>query len=179
VLYFAYGSNMLVARLRHPARAPHAELVETATLAGHRLLFHKRGRDGSAKADAFAVAAGEAAAVVHGVLYRITAGCRDGLDRVEGVGRGYRAVEIEVKTASGAGREALTYLAEPPHIEPGLLPFDWYRDLVLAGALENRLAAAYVRRIEAVRVAMDTSPQRAARERRVLPRCFSSPSTSR
>src|SRR5438552_200988 len=51
VLYFAYGSNMAIERLK--ARVPSAELVCIADLAGHQLKFHKRSkRDQSGKCDA-------------------------------------------------------------------------------------------------------------------------------
>lgn len=54
IYYFAYGSNMLTERLI--ARTPSARPVGTSLLPGHRLTFHKRGRDGSGKCDAFETA---------------------------------------------------------------------------------------------------------------------------
>ena len=50
--YFAYGSNMSIARLR--ARVPGAERTGVFTLHEHALRFHKLSRnDGSGKCDAF------------------------------------------------------------------------------------------------------------------------------
>mgnify|MGYP002623607894 FL=1 len=48
---FTYGSNMHIARLR--ARVASAVPVERGVVAGRRFAFHKRGLDGSGKADAF------------------------------------------------------------------------------------------------------------------------------
>jgi len=50
ILYFAYGSNMLSARLQE--RAPSATAIAIGKISGHRLCWHKRSRDGSGKCDA-------------------------------------------------------------------------------------------------------------------------------
>jgi hypothetical protein len=47
MIYFAYGSNMLTARLVR--RCPGAKEMRSAQLAGYRLRFDKRSRDGSGK----------------------------------------------------------------------------------------------------------------------------------
>jgi gamma-glutamylcyclotransferase len=49
VRYFAYGSNLDLARMR--ARAPAVGLIGPALLQGMRLAFDKRGGDGSGKAN--------------------------------------------------------------------------------------------------------------------------------
>ena len=46
MLYFGYGSNMLLARIHQPDRAPSAETVGVGRLPAHVIRFHKRGRDG-------------------------------------------------------------------------------------------------------------------------------------
>ncbi len=67
VLNFAYGSNMLVARIRE--RAPSARPLGVAELRGHELRWHKAGMDGSAKCDV--VASSDPRAVVLGVVYAL------------------------------------------------------------------------------------------------------------
>ena len=52
MLYFAYGSNMLTARLRE--RMPSCKPLGIAKLPGHALRFHKRSKDQSGKCNAFA-----------------------------------------------------------------------------------------------------------------------------
>ena len=49
VRYFAYGSNLVMARLR--ARVPVFGLIGPARLPAMRLTFDKRGSDGSGKAN--------------------------------------------------------------------------------------------------------------------------------
>ena len=59
IYYFAYGSNCNQAIMEKKgviARTPSARPVGTSLLPGHRLTFHKRGRDGSGKCDAFETA---------------------------------------------------------------------------------------------------------------------------
>jgi hypothetical protein len=163
--YFAYGSNMLLARIRQPDRAPSARVVAIVKLPGHVLRFHKRSRDGSAKCDAYET--GSSHDGVHGVVFELDAAGKAALDRVEGVGRGYREKEVRV-TAGEQGWTARTYVAEADHIDRSLRPYAWYRELVLAGAREHALPAAYVERIAAEESVEDPEPRRAARERRAL-----------
>jgi len=160
-LYFAYGSNMSSRRLRAADRAPSAVFIETARLAGHRLVFDKIGMDGSAKADCEPSA--DPGDQVHGALFRIEARDRAALDRAEGLGKGYDAFEVDVASASGVATRALTYLATLKN--PALLPFDWYVRHVLLGARECGLPASYVAVIEKVPCMVDADDERRSRER--------------
>lgn len=85
MLYFAYGSNMCTGRLRQ--RVPSADPVRVARLLNHSLRFHKRSRDGSAKADAFFT--GEPENVVWGVVFDIDPADKLRLDEHEGLSHGY------------------------------------------------------------------------------------------
>lgn len=158
-LYFAYGSNMSPPRLRAADRTPSAEWVGTARVAGYRLVFDKVGRDGSGKADCERT--GAPTHVVHGVLFRIAHGDRPALDRAEGLGNGYDAIDIGVQTASGRLR-ALTYLATRK--DATLAPFTWYMQHVLNGARQCGLPLAYVADIERVAAVRDLDAAREARE---------------
>lgn len=171
-LYFAYGSNMLAARLRE--RTPSARPVAVAGLPGHALRWHKPGLDGSGKCDVVAVA--DPAACVHGVLYEIARAEKPQLDRAESLGVGYaeRHAPVQVTSAVAfAGQaprragdgwrtvEALLYVAL--RVDAGRLPFDWYRALVVAGAREHALPADYVAALEATPARADPEPGRARR----------------
>jgi len=131
--YFAYGSNMLTARLA--ARCPSARALGPAIARGFTFAFAKTGADGSGKATL--VAARNAA--LHGVIFRIDRSDLPALDRAEG---GYRRIDDFPIEADGGARSAVTYIAEAP--TDGLLPFDWYHALVVAGAREHELPKAYV-----------------------------------
>ncbi len=141
--YFAYGSNMLVGRIRQPDRAPSAVPVSTASLPGYQLHFHKRSlRDGSGKCNILQTRlSGD---IVHGVLYEVTGGDSGTLDIAEGFRRGYLRKEVRVLSTSG-WTTAFTYVAQYDFINGALQPFHWYKDFVVAGANEHALPAPYVR----------------------------------
>ncbi len=151
--YFAYGSNLWEQRLQ--LRVPSARFAARASLPCFALRFHKRGRDGSAKADAFFT--GRGTDTVHGVVYAMAARDLGTLDRIEG---GYVRASVLLDSAAGGG-VAFTYLAAEPRLDdPRLLPFDWYLGLVLEGARAHRLPVQYLRALERQACAPDPDPRR-------------------
>jgi cation transport regulator ChaC len=157
--YFAYGSNMSLARLRQ--RTPSARRVSVAFLEGHRLRFHKVSqRDGSAKCDAPQTDLPQDH--VWGVVYRIAEAERPVLDCAEGLGMGYRLAWVNVRLVGGEPCRTFLYLAT--QVDERLLPFTWYKQHVLIGARENRLPEAYIRRIERVQACEDEDRQRHRQE---------------
>ncbi|MEO0912944.1 MAG: gamma-glutamylcyclotransferase family protein [Pseudomonadota bacterium] len=154
MLYFAYGSNMLTARLR--SRCPGAEPMGRATLAHHRVRFAKRGMDGSGKATVLY----HQGAVTHGIVYDIPDEEIQWLDAAEGLGKGYGKSDFKVGTSAGL-RTAFTYRATTP--ESGLLPFDWYLALILAACREHDLPADVLGWYQAHAFATDTEAERPGR----------------
>jgi len=144
MLYFSYGSNMSVRRIGE--RVSSATPVTIARLAQHRLMFHKVGKDGSAKCNAAETACPDAC--VFGVVFDICASGKANLDRNEGLGRGYEDKRVLVEAADGQTLEVVTYYAT--HINASLKPFHWYKEHVLRGAREHRLPDYYIRAIEFV-----------------------------
>ena len=148
MLYFAYGSNMSIRRLRQRARS--ASSVTVAMLAGHQLRFHKAGQDQSGKCDAYAT--GDASDSVFGVIFDVHITDKVILDNVEGLGRGYDEKYVELQTPAAGDMSALIYCATD--IDPALKPFAWYKHHVLCGATEFGLPDDYVehsiRRIESI-----------------------------
>ena len=144
-LYFAYGSNLSSARVRQADRAPSARLVGTASVSGHTLIWCKRGADGSGKCTlARSENRGDG---VWGVLWEIDDADVARLDAIEGPG--YERVEVTITTGNQK-MLALTYIARATHLDPSLEPAPWYRALVVAGAREHGLPAAWIRRLEGV-----------------------------
>ena len=141
--YFAYGSNMLTARLRE--RCPTARPLGAASLPGYALKWHKRSKDGSGKCDI--VTSAEDGSVMYGVLYDISNHEKSKLDRAEGRGHGYEQVEIEV-LSNGRLVTAVTYVAT--NLDSTLRPFDWYHAYVVDGAVEHRLPAEYIAALRSV-----------------------------
>ena len=140
--YFAYGSNLHPRRLLR--RTSSARALGRAWLRGYRLRFHKRGRDGSAKCNAWFT--GRRTDLVHGFLYRIARGERQALDRAEDVGSGYDRTRVWV-SVRGRPRAVFTYLARPEAIAEGLRAHDWYLSYVLRGARHRGLPGRYLSRL--------------------------------
>ena len=157
-LYFAYGSNLLTARLRE--RCPSAAPIGRAVAPGHSVCFRKAGRDGSGKATL--TLGGGAGSEAMGVLYRIDLGERPALDRAEA--RYDRLDDFPVRTVqSGASIAATTYIAQADACREGLLPFDWYLALIVAGAREHGFDDSYIAMLAAVETLADLEAERAGR----------------
>ena len=165
--YFAYGSNMLTRRLTDASRAPSAVACGVARAPGFIVRFHKVGADGSGKCTL--IAAGGDAAAAFGVLYEVAEADGENLDRVEGVHTGgYVRRSVQVRLADARTTNAMTYVAGARHVDVSRVPFDWYRDLVVAGAIEHGLPAHYVAELARVSALPDPDAARAARARRLL-----------
>lgn len=153
--YFAYGSNMLSARLRAKDRAPSAQATGTGYVIGRVLTFDKAGADNSGKCDIPATGRNEDR--VFGVTYDIAPSDRAALDRVEELGWGYRDELLTVLTPSGPV-QALAYIATRK--KPGIRPYHWYKALTIAGAIEHGLPASYIRRLGEFESMEDPDPER-------------------
>lgn len=162
-LYFAYGSNMLSRRLKARERTPSAQVIGAGFVEGYRLTFDKVSTDRSGKCNIKATT--NPTDRVHGVLFSIPTAEERALDRAEGLGRGYRKGKVRVMTPSGA-RDAIAYIAD--NTASLLRPYDWYKALVVAGAMEHGLPDAYVEWLQAVDSQPDPNPVRRANNEAVL-----------
>jgi hypothetical protein len=158
-IYFAYGSNMAIERLR--SRVPSAKPICVGVLAGHQLKFHKRGsRDHSGKCDA--AHTGRPEDRIFGVLYAVRIDELADLDKVEGRGYGYERETVTVVSAANETFAAETYVAT--NTDSRLRPLDWYKEHVLRGARAAGLPVDYIALIEAVVADVDSDEERRARE---------------
>lgn len=160
-LYFAYGSNMLTRRLRK--RTPSAVVIGTGFVEGHRLTFDKVSTDGSGKCNIEST--NDRADRVYGVLFSIEMSEARDLDEAEGLGRVYQKSEVRVVSPTGA-LTAVAYIAD--NTNPLLLPYDWYKDFVVRGAVEHKLPAVYVRRLQTTGSQRDPNEKRRTRNEAVL-----------
>ena len=157
MLYFAYGSNMSHPRLLD--RLPNVELLGLGCLSQHQFRFHKRGRDGSAKADAHFT--GNNNDSIYGVLYKLEESDLLVLDEIEDCGVGYERKRVEVRF-SDQFLVASTYIAL--HIDRSLKPFHWYRQHVIHGAEQAGLPEQYVKHLKRLEYLQDRDHDRALRE---------------
>ena len=143
--YFAYGSNMSSRRLSE--RISGVQPLGPGHLDGSRMICNKPGRDGSGKANLVAEPGGK----VWGVLYRLSAHQWTALDAFEG---GYVRRIYRVRLVSQERVNAQTYVWGPSK-SPALLPFKWYRDLLVEGAREHGLPTDYVEMLRSLHCAVD------------------------
>jgi gamma-glutamylcyclotransferase len=156
--YFAYGSNMLTARLRD--RVGSVSNPTPYALEAHQLRFHKRSSDGSGKCNL--IHTGDLRDVVYGVVFDIKDERLADLDRHEGLGDGYRRSDHRL-CLHGSEQAVLMYVAEAGSIDDALLPYKWYLDLVVAGAEEHDLPRDYVSALRATAYRQDPDPSRKTR----------------
>ncbi|MBI5769670.1 MAG: gamma-glutamylcyclotransferase [Verrucomicrobia bacterium] len=157
--YFAYGSNMLRERLLK--RVPGATVIGLASVRGRILRFQKKSSDGSAKCDLATTQCYDDQA--WGVLFEIPDAQIAVLDDAEGLGKGYAREPIQVRREDGQVVESTAYLATPDAVVPNLQPYEWYRNLVVTGARQNNLPAAYIAALEATPAIPDPLPRRKTR----------------
>lgn len=161
--YLAYGSNLHPHRLTR--RIPSAMLVGKVSIPGNRLVFSKRSRDGSAKC--MFEASGSSANILHAALYRLDTPDRPVLDDIEGLGQGYDE-QVMYVTMDGSTYQAFTYAAAISHVDRNLLPYRWYKDLVLLGAAYHRFPDTYLAAIRSIPAIEDPDPARAAGKEQLL-----------
>jgi len=154
--YFAYGSNLLSARLME--RTPSARVIGPAVLDRHELRWHMSAADGSGKCDVVPV--DEAESQVLGVVYEVALSEKPHLDAAETLGVGYAEREATVQVE---GRPLSIWLYYALEIDAGSVPYDWYKALVLGGAKEHALEPGYIRMLEAVAAKPDQDTQRSDR----------------
>ncbi len=161
--YFAFGSNLSSPRLRH--RLPQVEVKTVATLARHRLCWHKNDRGQSGKCDiAFTGNTGD---LVYGVVYRVSPAERLELDVIESNGYGYQRRDIRVMSLDGDRLDVFTYYAID--IDRDQQPFHWYKEHVLRGAIEHDFPPHYVEQIRATASIDDHDFERHQRELSIYP----------
>ena len=147
--YAAYGSNLHPVRLAR--RIASAQLIGTTYLPDWSLRFHKRSVDASGKCSIQ-----EGSTGVHFAVYDISEADKLVLDEIEGAGLGYAEISLVMPTY---GR-CFSYTASETHIDDALEPYDWYRELVLAGARLLDFPKDYVSTIAGVSACRDPEPPR-------------------
>lgn len=160
--YLSYGSNLHPVRLQK--RIPSASLAGTVELPGRALSFSKRSRDGSGKCT---ISKADGRQTVFGAIYEIDPQEKSRLDRIEGVGAGYDA-HWEELLLNGARTKAFVYVASSGYVDENLIPYRWYKDMVLAGASYHRFPAAYINALKTVEAADDPAKQRRKANEEIL-----------
>lgn len=148
-------------------RVPSARALGVVELPGLALAFHKRSDDRSGKCLLYTAQAELQKA--HGVLYAFDPTHKAGLDAAEGKEKGYFEQQVSVPL-NGTDYTAYLYMAASTHIDASLVPYHWYKNLVLAGARFHGLPPEYVATIEAIASTEDPNVQRRQKNEELLRR---------
>jgi gamma-glutamylcyclotransferase (GGCT)/AIG2-like uncharacterized protein YtfP len=151
----AYGSNLHPLRLRK--RVSTANVIGIVEMQGYQLAFHKQSTDESGKCLIYKEP--KLKSSVYGVLYEFEFEQKKALDDVEGLGNGYEEEVMQVEV-DGRVYSPTIYIAQASHINPKLTPFDWYKNLVLAGARFHGFPLNYIENIEATPSMQDLKDKR-------------------
>lgn len=146
MLIFAYGSNLNLNRRLQ--RVPSAIKVSNAFLPGFKLVCNKEGKDGSAKANI--VKKNISCELVWGVLFNIDSKEKPLLDKAEGLGLGYNEDTLTFFDQLSNSYFAQVYIADSNSINNHLFPFDWYKEFIVTGGIQNQLPADYISLLQSI-----------------------------
>ena len=145
---FCYGSNMSSERITE--RCSSSRFISRASVTGWKLLFNKRSKDGSGKANL--VWTGDRS-LVWGVIFDISEEQKSILDKFEGLGKGYDELKLPVINDLGEEVDCVCYISrDDKYLDGGLKPHGWYKDFCLVGAREHSIPEDYILTIESVDV---------------------------
>jgi hypothetical protein len=164
MLIFAYGSNMNLNRLTK--RVPSAVKVTNAFLPGYRLVCNKVSKDGSAKANI--IKTDNLAELVWGVLFTINSNEKYLLDKAEGLGMGYNEDILTFFDDINNTYTAQVYIADSNSIDNTLLPYDWYKEFIISGAIQNKLPAEYISQLQSIICIRDHDEERRTKNYSIL-----------
>jgi len=161
---FAYGSNMNLSRLTQ--RVPSAVKVSNAFLPGYKLVCNKVSKDGSAKANI--IKTDNPAELVWGVLFTIDSDEKALLDKAEGLGKGYNEDTLTFFDKVNNSYAAQVYIADSKAIDDALLPYDWYNEFIVTGAIQNKLPAEYILQLQSISCIRDHDEARRTKNYSIL-----------
>ncbi len=135
---------MLAERLQ--ARCPSAVFVGPAFVCGYELQFSKRSIDCSGKATI--VESKDSFQKLYGAIFQIDESEIGKLDKAEGSDYERREDFCVVKLDDDQETKVTTYVAKPTATNVSLVPFDWYKNLIIAGARQSGLPVSYISMLE-------------------------------
>lgn len=165
MLIFSYGSNMNLKRLI--LRVPSAVKASNAFLPGYKLVCNKVSKDGSTKANIIKTnISGE---LVWGVLFNIDNKEKPLLDKAEGLGLGYNEDTLTFLDQLSNSYSAQVYIADSKATDNNLLPYDWYKEFIVTGAIQNQLPADYISQLQSIPCTSDPDEKRRIKNYSILP----------
>jgi len=140
MLYFAYDADLFFTRFK--AKMKSARVFDMGWVEGHALKVNAKGhKDSSAKAN---LETAEPASRAYGVIYKIDRNDKVILDRDHGLGYGFCEIAIKVHREHAEPVFAFTYIANRQFVMNDLAAFNWYKELMIEGAIQQGLPKDYI-----------------------------------
>lgn len=147
-------------------RVPSAVKVSNAFLTGYKFVCNKISKDGSAKANI--IKSGIPGELVWGVLFNIDNKEKPLLDKAEGIGLGYNEDTLTFFDQLSNSYSAQVYIADNNSINNHLLPFDWYKEFIVTGGIQNHLPAEYISQLQSIICIDDPDEERKLKNYSIL-----------
>ena len=155
--YYAYGSNIHPAWLSY--RVSSAKIIDIVQLTGWSLCFHKASKDNSAKCNI--IETGLTQDSVYGVIYCISQIEKAKLDRIEA---GYYPDSFNFNGYDNVR----VYRAIDEYIDEQLLPYTWYKDIIISGAEYHHFPGEYISYIQSFDAITDPDLKRDNEKRAII-----------
>jgi gamma-glutamylcyclotransferase (GGCT)/AIG2-like uncharacterized protein YtfP len=131
-------------------RCSSSRFISRAKVNGYKLLFNKRSKDKSGKANL--IYTGDKS-LVWGVIFDISEDQKPILDAAEGLGKGYDEYKLRVINDLEQEIDCVCYIAtDEKYLDNNLKPYDWYKEYCLIGAKQHNLPEDYVLTLDGVNV---------------------------
>lgn len=154
---------MCLRRLKE--RVPSAKKIAVALVEDYKLIINKASNDGSAKANIEPYRG----ASVYGIVFEIDNSEKSYLDKAEGLGKGYDESELLCKAIdSDETYMVQLYVANKEFLVNNINCYDWYKEFIIAGALENGLPIEYLTLIKSIPVVIDPNNHRRNKQIAIL-----------
>lgn len=101
---------------------------------------------------------------IYVAIFEISAEDKLALDKIEGLGSGYSELVLTIPELG----DCASYAAQTSYIDDALVPYDWYKELVLMGAHFHGFPDDYLKQIISQPACQDPDPDRRARRWEVV-----------
>jgi len=105
---------------------------------------------------------------VWGVLFSIDNNEKALLDKAEGLGKGYNEGTLTFFDEINNSYAAQVYIADSNSIDNTLLPYDWYKEFIVSGAIQNKLPAEYIQQLQSITCIRDHNEARRIKNYSIL-----------
>ena len=103
-----------------------------------------------------------------GVLFNIDAKEKTLLNNAEGLGSGYNEETLTFYDEFNNPYSAQVYIADSKAIDNNLLSYDWYKEFIITGAIQNQLSEEHIALLQSIPCASDPDEKRSLKNYSIL-----------